>query len=98
MRSSVAGRQQSVASAPVMLVLASNQSKFAALQDSQAAARLGMMDAGYVSQNIYLACTALKLGTVARATMDTDVLKSELGLGDDRLLLLNHPIGWEIEK
>ncbi len=98
LRSSVAGRQQSVASAPVMLVLASNQSKFAALQDSQAAARLGMMDAGYVSQNIYLACTALKLGTVARATMDTDVLKSELGLGDDRLLLLNHPIGWEIEK
>lgn len=98
LRSSVAGRQQSVASAPVMLVLASNQSKFAALQDSQATARLGMMDAGYVSQNIYLACTALKLGTVARATMDTDVLKSELGLGDDRLLLLNHPIGWEIEK
>lgn len=98
LRSSVAGRQQSVASAPVILVLASNQSKFAALQDSQAAARLGMMDAGYVSQNIYLACTALKLGTVARATMDTDVLKSELGLGDDRLLLLNHPIGWEIEK
>ena len=98
LRLSVAGRQQSVATAPVMLVLASNQSKFAMLNDSSAAVRLGTLDAGYVSQNIYLACTALKLGTVARATMDVDTLKKEMGLADNRLLLLNHPIGWEVEK
>ncbi len=98
LRLSVAGRQQGVAKAPVMLVLASNLSKFSMLNDSTAAVRLGTLDAGYVSQNIYLACTALKLGTVARATMDADALKKEMGLADDRLLLLNHPIGWEIEK
>lgn len=81
-----------------MLVLASNQGKFGSLGDAQAAQRLGTLDAGYVSQNIYLACTALKLGTVARATMNVEVLKKELGLGADHLLLLNHPIGWEESK
>ena len=89
LRREVAAGQQSVASAPVMLVLASNQGKFGSL---------GTLDAGYVSQNIYLACTALKLGTVARATMNVEVLKKELGLGADHLLLLNHPIGWEESK
>jgi len=98
LRREVAAGQQSVASAPVMLVLASNQGKFGSLGDVQAAQRLGTLDAGYVSQNIYLACTALKLGTVARATMNVEVLKKELGLGADHLLLLNHPIGWEESK
>ena len=98
LRREVAAGQQSVASAPVMLVLASNQGKFGSLGDAQAAQRLGTLDAGYVSQNIYLACTAQKLGTVARATMNVEVLKKELGLGADRLLLLNHPIGWEESK
>lgn len=98
LRPIVSVSQSAVANAPVMLILASNQSKFAMLDDSSAAVRLGTLDAGYVSQNIYLACTALKLGTVARATMYVDTLKSELGLGDDHLLLLNHPIGWLKEK
>lgn len=98
LRREVAAGQQSVASAPVMLVLASNQGKFGSLGDAQAAQRLGTLDAGYVSQNIYLACTALKLGTVARVTMNVEVLKKELGLGADHLLLLNHPIGWEESK
>ena len=54
----------------------------------------GAMDAGYVSQNIYLACTALGMKTVARAMMDYDTLKQELNLPETSYLELNHPIGY----
>ena len=40
------------------------------------------------------ACTAMGLYTVARATMDVDVLRKELGLKDTDLPLLNHPIAF----
>ena len=56
--------------------------------------KFGAMDTGYVSQNIYLACTALGLKTVARATMDFDALKRELNLAETSYLELNHPIGY----
>ena len=56
--------------------------------------KFGAMDTGYVSQNIYLACTALGLKTVARATMDFDTLKRELNLAETSYLELNHPIGY----
>lgn len=92
LRPLVAGRQTAVASAPVMLVLASDQSKFGGRESGQ---RLGLLDAGYVSQNIYLACTALGLGTVARATMESEQLAKEMQLGEEYMLTLNHPIGWE---
>lgn len=52
------------------------------------------MDAGYVSQNIYLACTALGMKTVARAMMDYYTLKQELNLAPTSYLELNHPIGY----
>lgn len=87
----VAGRQKIVSNAPIMLVLVSDLSKF---RDIPTKAELGAMDVGYVSQNIYLACTALGLGTVARGTMDKDVLRQELKLEADHTLMLNHPIGW----
>ena len=56
--------------------------------------RYGGVDAGYVSQNIYLACTALGLHTVARAMMDKEAVKRELKLADTSIVLLNHPIGF----
>ena len=48
-----------------------------------------------MSQTIYLACTALGLGTVARATMESEQLAKEMQLGEEFMLTLNHPIGWE---
>ena len=58
------------------------------------------MDAGYVSQNVYLYCTIDHLATVARGTMNTDALKEALNLNDNQVPLLNHPIGYikEIEQ
>ena len=81
----IAGRQAFAKSAPVSLVLVSTKDNDRAPND-----KFGAMDAGYV----YLACTALGLKTVARATMDFDVLKRELNLADTSYLELNHPIGY----
>ena len=51
------------------------------------------VDAGYVSQNIYLAAQSLGLGTCAMARIaDRAALARELELGNN-LLLLVHPLG-----
>ncbi|MCR5131105.1 MAG: SagB/ThcOx family dehydrogenase [Prevotella sp.] len=87
LRKAVAGRQEFAASAPVSLVLVSDISRVHNNRE------LGAMDAGYVSENIYLACTAMGLKTVARATMERDALVRELGLSDSQVPMLNHPVG-----
>lgn|SRR5574344_450038 len=90
LRSSVAAGQSFAAIAPVSLVLVSNQSKFG----NRANEIFGAMDAGYVSENICLACTALGLRTVPRATMNKDKLKLSLMLSSNQILMLNNPISW----
>ena len=85
----IAGRQDFAKAAPIALVLVSTKDSNRAPND-----KFGAMDAGYVSQNIYLACTALGLKTVARASMDFDTLKRELNLAETSYLELNHPIGY----
>ena len=92
LRKAVAGRQEFAAKAPVSLVLVSNLEKL-----PRANEMLGAMDVGYVSENICLACTALGLATVPRATMDIETLKKELGLGEKQVPMLNNPIGYPIE-
>jgi len=89
LREAIAGRQAFAKSAPISLVLVSTKDS-----DRSPNERWGAMDTGYVSQNIYLACTALGLKTVARGTMDFDTLKRELKLSDTSYLELNHPIGY----
>lgn len=92
LRDDVAGFQKFAATAPVSLLLVSDKAKFG--NRSRGADQLAAMDSGYVSENIYLVCTALGLGTVARATMNHEVLSRELGLTEQQVPLLNHPIGW----
>ena len=91
LRKAVAGRQDFAAVAPVSLVLVSDISK---VHDH---AEFGAMDAGYVSENICLICTAMNLATVPRATMEKDILAHELQLGEKQVLMLNHPIGHRVK-
>ena len=88
-RPSLAAGQDFAKKAPVALILVSTKDN-ERLDNN----RYGGVDAGYVSQNIYLACTALGLHTVARAMMDKDAIKRELNLADTSIILLNHPIGF----
>ena len=87
LRKAVGGRQPFAANAPVCLLLVSDLSKLRGNRE------YGAMDAGYVSENIYLICTAMGLKTVARAMMERDALVRELGLSDSQVPMLNHPIG-----
>ena len=78
---------------PVVVLLMSNQAKFSGIKSAQ---KLGAMDAGYVSQNIYLYCAANGLGTVACAPpMDEAAVQTALGLSADYLPLIYHPVGYE---
>ena len=86
---SLASGQQFVKDAPYTLLLVSDQSKA-----RRKNAHFGDIDSGYVSQNIYLACTALGMKTVARAMMDQDAVRSALNLPEDVIIELNHPIGY----
>lgn len=87
LRRAVAGRQEFAATAPVCLLLVSDISRLRGNRE------FGAMDAGYVSENIYLACTAMGMKTVARASMERDALVRELNLSDQQIPMLNHPIG-----
>ncbi len=69
--------------APVMLVLVSDTKD-----------NWGALDAGIVSQNISLYCSAVQLATVPRGSMDQEALRKALKLADNQQLYLNHPVGY----
>ena len=95
-RPHLAAGQQFVMQVPVVLVLVSDQSRFG--NRSRGASDMGKFDAGYVSENICLASTALGLATVPRMMMDQEKLAQALHLPEHQKLMLNHPVGWPSEK
>lgn len=61
--------------------------------------RIALVDAGYISQNIYLACTALGLGGCAIGSISEDICNQVFGLdGDEEFIFLGHPIGKVAEE
>ena len=85
----LAGGQNFVLDAPVTLLLVSDQGN--RRRNDQFAA----MDVGYVSENIYLACQALGLSTVARAMMNKEAIRTKLNLPEGVIIALNHPLGYK---
>ncbi len=92
-RGAVAGGQAFVKSAPVSLLVVSDLSRLGDAKNTHTQL-MGAVDAGIVSQNISIFCSAAKLATVPRASMDTAKLKSVLKLTDTQLPLMNHPVGY----
>lgn len=89
----IVGRNKFVLSAPVVLLLVSNQSKFGRFPGTS----FGAMDAGYVSQNICLYCSAFGLGTVPCAPkMDAAAIQKLLGLSTDYVPMIYHPVGYPL--
>lgn len=87
-RQAVAGGQAFAKTAPVCLVIVADLDKF------KGEVLMPAMDAGIVSQNISLFCSAAGLITVPRASMDQDQLKKVLKLKDGQRPLMNHPVGY----
>ena len=55
---------------------------------------MGIVDAGYVSENICLVCCVLGLHTLLRMAMDSKALKKELNLDDCYEFVFNSQIGY----
>ena len=92
LRPAIADWQEFAAKAPVSLLVVSNLSD--PLYNEKEWQLLPAYDAGIVSGNIYLFCSANGLGTICRTTMDRNRLKSALKLTDKHMLHLNHPVGF----
>ena len=84
--------QEFVLEAPLSVVMIADLGRFER-QDPRIA-MMAAMDAGIVSENICLFCSANGLATVPRATMDGAAIISLLGLTDSHLPLLNNPVGF----
>lgn len=82
------------ASAPVLLVLVSDVSRFRG-GSPETKLEWGAIDTGIVSQNISLFCAATGLATRPRASMDRDKVRSLLKLKETQYPLLNHPVGYK---
>lgn len=59
--------------------------------------RYAYMEAGHVSQNIYLQCTAMDLGTVAIGAFTDNTVREILGLSEDETPLYLMPVGRPVE-
>jgi SagB-type dehydrogenase family enzyme len=89
----MAGKQDFVKDAPVQIVLVADLSK---MGDGSSEEKLNTanIDAGYISQNIYLFCTSEGLATGARAFVDKEALSSKLKLRPDQKIIIAHSVGY----
>lgn len=80
---------------PVIILLVSDISKFSdGMGTEDDHRRMGAFDAGIVSQNISLYCSALGIATRVRASMDGPGIQKLLGLSEKQIPMLNHAIGY----
>ncbi len=92
-RDAVAHGQDFVRTAPVCLVLVSNTNKFGDFNNALVQ-RIAALDAGIVSQNINIFCSATGLATVPRVYMDETRLQKILKLTPEQKLMINNPVGY----
>lgn len=94
LRPLVAGKQDFVLKAPVILLMVSDISRFNH-GDDDLRMSWANMDAGYVSQNICLFCAANNLNTVPRGSMDKESLHKKMNLKESQKLILNNPVSYK---
>lgn len=91
-REYIASGQDFANEAPISLLIVSDMKRFGS-KDAGALA-MSAVDAGIVSQNISLFCAGAGLATVPRGTMNKAKLSELLGFDGDKVLQLNHPVGY----
>ena len=85
------GQQKFVESAPVIVCVVADYSRMVK-HNWQKKKRYSCIDAGYVSQNIYLYCASAKLSTVACGKINRKLIAKILGITNCDVMLC-HPIG-----
>ena len=94
-RAKIAGRQEWVNSAPVVLLIVADEAKFGS--NNERSKTMMVLDAGIVSENINIFCAGTGLVTRPRASMDTPAIKTLLNLDETQTPLLNNPVGYPKE-
>ncbi len=89
---SLTGVQPYVASAALNLLLVADLSKLG--DDRQTALQTANIDAGFVSQNIYLYCASEGLATVVRGSVDRETLMPEMKLGSGFYIVVAQCVGY----
>lgn len=97
----LAGMQGYVWEAPLSLVYVSD---FAKMQQGDEPfsddykLKIGGIDAGHISQNVYLFCASEGLGAVARASVDAKAFAEAFGLSPEQQVMFGQTIGWPSEE
>ena len=81
--------------APITLILVSDNTKAPHIPGVK---DWGLIDGGIVSQNISLFASAMGLATVAQSSMPREKFTKILKLKKGFELILNHPVGYPLEK
>ncbi|MFO7935514.1 MAG: SagB/ThcOx family dehydrogenase [Bacteroidales bacterium] len=90
------GTQDFVKDAPVTLVLIADLTR---INQGGTGDKLqtAYIDAGYISQNIYLYCTSEGLATGARGLIDRPALGDKLNLKETQAIIIAHSVGYHRE-
>jgi len=89
------GTQEFHKVAPVSLILVANMEKVYGADTT--AHDYNGIDAGYISQNIYLYCASEDMATVAVAYVNKPVVSNLLHLNSRQQIILAHPVGFKKE-
>lgn len=84
--------QDFVLDAPISVVMVADLGRFETPSDFNHT--MAAIDAGIVSENICLYCSAAGLATVPRVTMDAEGIKKLLKLSDAHVPFINNPVGY----
>ncbi len=85
--------QECIMSAPVHIVITGIFDRTTSRYGEHEGTKYVYMEAGHVSQNIYLMVTALKLGTVAVGAFEETRVKEILGIPNESRVLYIMPVG-----
>jgi SagB-type dehydrogenase family enzyme len=91
----IAGMQDFVAKAPLILIYVADFSKYSDKMDEQARNVYAGIDCGYISQNVYLYAASENLATVVLGSVHKDKLKDALKLKEDQKVILGQPVGFQ---
>jgi SagB-type dehydrogenase family enzyme len=92
----LAGRQEFAQTAPITIFLVSDLEKMKG--DRKMQEMFSGINAGYISQNIYLYCASTGLGTVARGSFDSKALLGALKLKPGQEIILAQSLGYPVEE
>jgi len=94
---SITGTQKMMQSAPLGLVLVADLTRFTSTyyKNKETKQLVAWVDSGYMSQNIYLYCSAAGMSTVALGLVDRDKLSKAMDLKEHEKIVITHVVGYQ---